>query len=610
MAKEAQGKLRLKAIDSMSKVIDKVKNKIPKMTSNFKKAAIATQLLKQKTKSLRKSLTKTGRAMKGIGKGMSLGLTAPIVALGVLSLNTAANFEKSMNKVAALSGATGKPLKKLTEQAKRLGRESQFSASQTADAQAFLAQAGFKTNEILSATPAVLSLAAASSTDLATAADIASNVMGAFNIKAKDTAKVADVLALATARGNTDMIQLAEAMKDAGPVAKAAGSTIEETSALIAKLGDSGIQGSKAGTTLKNMFLKMSAPTKRIKTIMGGLGVEMRDLATGKLRPMTDILGDLNKSFQAKGLKGAGKLAVINEIFGLRAVAGANVLLNSVNKLGKDGVNSIQSLTNELKGAKGAAADMAKTMMKGLPGAITNLKSAFEGFQIAIFDVEFGGVKLKDIIEKNINKITEFLRKLADTSNGMLKWGLIIAGVVAVLGPIVLALGTVITMLPFLISGFATLAPIFAAIGAAVGAVSLPVLALVALLVTAAVMIFNAWTPIKAFFSDLFTSPLEQIKDMISFAGELASKIPFLGKLFGGDDTDAKLKAQGFKIGGPSGDPLGSRAVVKESEEKKNRDKKALLDVNFSNIPKGTNVSVEDKGNVLDSLTGQMAGGI
>ena len=215
---------------------------------------------------------------------MTVGLTAPIVAFGAKAFETSVTFDKAMNKVQALSRASAKEIKALREQSKLLGSTTAFSASQAADAQAFFAQAGFSVNEIMKAVPATLSLAAASSTDLATSADILSNVMGGFNIEAEKAGKVADILALTTAKGNVNMEMIGETMKDTAPVALKYGASLEEVASLTAKLGDAGIQGSKAGTTLKNMFLNLSTGAGQTKKIMKGLGVEVVDKNTGKLR--------------------------------------------------------------------------------------------------------------------------------------------------------------------------------------------------------------------------------------------------------------------------------------------------------------------------------------
>ena len=401
-------KIRFRAIDNVSAVTDKISNKFNKVTRAASKTYKKFDRLSQSSKKLRDNLNKAGKGLKNVGKSMTLGLTAPIAAFGAMAFKTSVQFDKSMNKVQALSRASAKEVAALRKQSKLLGSETAFSASQAAEAQAFFAQAGFKTNEILKATPATLALAAATSTDLAQSADILSNVMGGFNVKADQAGKFVDVLSAATARGNINMEMIGETMKDAAPVAQKFGASIEETAALTAKLGDAGIQGSKAGTTLKNMFLNLSAPTTRIKKIMGALGVKTVDPVTGKMRKMTDILVDMNKQFKSKGLTDAKKLAILNEVFGKRAIAGAGVLLNSVamfdEKTGKT-VNTVAKLTRELENSNGVAKEMEKTMLKGLPGATASFTSAFEALQIAIMD---SGIK--DILATIINKNCRFIQ--------------------------------------------------------------------------------------------------------------------------------------------------------------------------------------------------------
>lgn len=609
MPKRAEAQLQLKAVDKMSKVIDKIKGKFPGLTSTMRRSTAQFKVMQRRTDSFKKSLGAMGGKMKSIGKSMTIGLTAPLFAFGALAIKTATDFEGGMNKVQALTGETGAQFDKMRNLAKQLGATTQFSATQAADAMAFLGQAGFKSNEILKATPAILSLAAASSTDLAQTADILSNVMGGFNLTAGQSGRVADVLAKATARGNVNMEMLAETMKDAAPVAQKFGLSLEEVSALTAKLGDAGIQGSKAGTTLKNMMLNLAAPTKKIKDIMNALGVKAVDPATDKLRSMTAILSDMNKQFQAKGIKGAKKLAILNEIFGKRAIAGAGVLLDAVAKIdpitGK-AVNTIAQLTEELKNSQGAAKKMADTMQKGLPGAFKSLASSFEGVQLAILDLKFGGKSLSQIIVELVGKVTSFFQSLSTTNTTMLKWGVIIAGIVSVIGPMIGVMGIVLTMLPSMITGFNLMVAAFGFLKVAAAKAlipMLPYLAAIALLGVAAFLIIKNWSPIKSFFQDLFTNPLQQLKDMLGFLG----KISGISSLFGGgDDTDAKLKAQGFNIK-EKGASTGARVAVKESQENKIRNQKARLDVNFSNMPKDTNVTADDKGGLIESMTGLMA---
>jgi len=598
-------KLRFKAVDNVSGVVDRLSSKFPKLTKNAIKSQRAFERVQKSSAKMRQNLSRVGNGMKSTGLAMTMGLTLPIAAFGASAFKTAATFDKSMNKVQALTGASEKSLKSMREEAKRLGSTTAFSASQAGDAMAFFGQAGFNTNEILKATGPTLALAAASSTDLATTADIASNIMGGFNIKASEMGRVADVLALATAKGNINLSMMGETFKDAAPVALKYGSSLEEVSALTAKLGDAGIQGSKAGTTLKNMFLKITAAGPRAQKILKALGVQAIDPATGKMRKMTDILVMMNKGFKSKNVGEAKKLAILNEIFGKRAIAGAGVLLNAVQQMdpatGKV-TNAVADLEKKLKGSTGAAKEMQKTMQKGLPGAIASVKSAFEGFQIAFMD---SGIK--EFIADIINGIAKFFRWMSKLNPTLLKWGGIIAAVVAVMGPLVLIMGTIIAALPMLITGFEALAVIFPIMQAGL-APTLLLFAKFALVAGAiafvAFSIIKNWEPIKNFFADLFTSPIQQIKDMIFWLGKISGISSLLGI---GDDTDEKLKAQGFKFQGePAGDPTKSEELTKKNSEFLLRKQQASVDVKFSNMPKDTRVMSEDRESILNIDTGLM----
>lgn len=601
-------KIRFRAIDNVTAVTDKISNKFSKLTRKTALAQKKFERLSQSSKKLRNNLSKAGKGIKNVGKNMTVGLTAPIAAFGAMAFKTSVQFDKSMNKVQALSRASAKEIAALRKQSKLLGSETSFSASQAAEAQAFFAQAGFKTNEILKATPATLALAAATSTDLAQSADILSNVMGGFNVKADKAGKFVDILASVTARGNINMEMIGETMKDAAPVAQKYGASLEETAALTAKLGDAGIQGSKAGTTLKNMFLNLSAPTTRIKKIMKALGVETVDPVTGKMRSMTNILVDMNKQFKSKGITDSKKLAILNEVFGKRAIAGAGVLLNSVamfdEKTGKT-VNTVAKLTQELKNSKGVAKEMEKTMLKGLPGATASFTSAFEALQIAVMD---SGIK--DILAEIINKVAELFRWIANLNPTILRWGAILAGVVAVVGPLLFLFGGVISALPFLISGFQALAVIFPILQIGLLPVILLMakfLAIAGLVAAAAYLIYDAWGDFGNFFKDLWAEPLQNLKDMVDWAGKLVG----LGTMFGddSDDVDAKLKAQGFTFGAagePTGSATGSKELTKKSNEFKQRQIGGAIDVKFSNMPKDTRVITDDKESILNVSTGMM----
>ncbi|MCH7985481.1 MAG: phage tail tape measure protein, partial [Acidobacteria bacterium] len=172
-------------------------------------------------------------------------------------VKAASNFQAEMNKVKALTGAVGKQFDQLREQAMKLGKTTQFSASEAAAGMAFLAQAGFDANQIVKAMPATLDLAAAANIGLAEAADIVSNVMSGMGIAVEDLGGTVDIMTAAFTSANTDLTQLGQAMKFAGPVASDFGLSIAETAGALSLLGNAGIQASMAGTSLRNILNRL-----------------------------------------------------------------------------------------------------------------------------------------------------------------------------------------------------------------------------------------------------------------------------------------------------------------------------------------------------------------
>ena len=169
----------------------------------------------------------------------------PLLALGAGAIKTSADFEKSMSNVQALSGATGKDLEDLTNIAKEMGAKTQFSASEAADALGFMALAGWDSKQSMSALPGVLDLAAASGMGLAEASDMVTDYLSAFGEEADQAGRMSDVLAYAQANSNTTTQALGEAFKNCAVNANAFGLDIEQTTALLGKLGDQGLKGAK-----------------------------------------------------------------------------------------------------------------------------------------------------------------------------------------------------------------------------------------------------------------------------------------------------------------------------------------------------------------------------
>ena len=210
-----------------------------------------------------------GRGFTSVGTRLTAGLTVPIAGFGVYALRSAANFQTGMLRVQALTNASADMMKRLEDQAKELGATTQYTAGQAADAMGFLAMAGFEAEEILGAMPSTLQLAASAQIDLARAADITTNIMTGYGKTVADLPRVNDILVKAFTSANVNLEMLAESMKYAGPIAHSAGLQFEEAAALIALMGNAGIQGSMAGTSLRGAIARLLSPTARCRTSSG-----------------------------------------------------------------------------------------------------------------------------------------------------------------------------------------------------------------------------------------------------------------------------------------------------------------------------------------------------
>ena len=228
--------------------------------------------------------------------------SAGIVLAFQQPLNAAAEFEQAMAKVAAVSlDATEADMKALATQAKQLGRETQFSASEAAAGQELLVRAGLTANQTLAAMPGLLNMAAAEGMGLSEASDIAAETLKGFNLSADQATRVADVLAKASASSNTSISTLGESMKNVAPLAASLNIPLEDTAAMLGILGNSGIKGAEAGTALKIAFLRLSQEPKATAEALEHLGVKAKDELTGNLRTMPDLMKAISKQMEGMG---------------------------------------------------------------------------------------------------------------------------------------------------------------------------------------------------------------------------------------------------------------------------------------------------------------------
>jgi len=324
-------------------------------------------------------------------------LLAPLTggALFTGAIIQGAAFERSMSKVGAITGATSAQLQLLSQTAQELGRTTQFSASQAADAMASLALAGFSVNETIASMPATLNLAAAGQLDMASAADIVAKTMRGMEIEADQLESTVDILTQAFVTSNTDLTQLGEALKYVGPVANASGKSLEETVAALQALSNAGLQASLAGTSLRGILGKLS--TSAVQKNFHKLGISVVD-ANGSLKPMAQIIDETNHAM--KGMGEADKAAFAMQNFGQRAGPGFQVLLAASG-------DELRRFQKELENSAGVAQDIADKQLDNVYGGFVRLKSAVEGFNISVF--ETFKLPLKNYLNnaaKNVSKLT------------------------------------------------------------------------------------------------------------------------------------------------------------------------------------------------------------
>ena len=470
-----------------------------------------------------------GNSIAGAGKKM-MGVTTVIGGVGVAAVKTAADFDSAMSQVAAVSGATGKDFDALRNKAREMGAKTKFSATEAAEAMNYMAMAGWKTEDMLDGIEGVMNLAAASGEDLATTSDIVTDALTAFGLSAKDSGHFADILAAASSNANTNVSMMGETFKYCAPIAGALGFSAEDTAEAIGLMANAGIKSSQAGTALRTIMNNLAGDVKISGKAIGDVTIATTN-ADGSMRDLSDILSDCRSAF--RNLTESEKAQAAESLVGKNAMSGFLALMNA-------GQGDIDKLSSAIDNCDGSAEKMATTMQDNLAGQLTILKSQLQELAISFGDI------LMPAIRSIVSKLQGFVDKLNGMDEGTKRTIVTIALLVASIGPLLVIIGTAISKIGVAMQGFVKLANgisklkvavqggtgVLGKLGAALGGISAPVLAVVAVIAVLVAAFVHLWKTNEG-FRDAIIGTWNRIKDTISgFCQGIVDRLNALGFQF------------------------------------------------------------------------------
>lgn len=470
-----------------------------------------------------------GNSIAGVGKTI-MPISTAVGGLGIAAVKTAADFDSAMSQVAAVSGATGDDLQALRDKAREMGEKTKFSASEAAEAMNYMAMAGWKSKDMISGIDGIMNLAAASGEDLATTSDIVTDALTAFGLSAADSGHFADILAAASSNANTNVSMMGETFKYCAPIAGALGFSAEDTAEAIGLMANAGIKSSQAGTSLRTIMNNLAGDVKISGQAIGDVTIATTN-ADGSMRSLSDILADCRVAFG--GLTESEKAQAAESLVGKNAMSGFLALMNAAPA-------DIEKLSGAIDNCDGTAEKMAATMQDNLMGQLTILKSQLEELAISF------GEMLMPAIRNIVTKIQEFVDKLNGMDEGTREMVLKIGLLVAALGPFLVILGTTIAKIGTAMKGFVQLANgfnklkvavqggtgLFGKLGAAIGGISAPVVAVVAVIGTLVAAFLHLWNTNEG-FREAIIGTWNTIKETVStFCQGIVDRLNALGFSF------------------------------------------------------------------------------
>ena len=434
---------------------DKLDNSLEEVESSAKKADDGFTMFKATLANL--AADAIMRAVDGIKN-----LVGNVIELGQ-------NFTSTMSEVSAISGATGEDFEKLEACAREYGATTVFSASNAAEALKYMSLAGWDADQSTSALGGVLNLAAASGMELGAASDMVTDYLSAFAMEAGDAAYFADLLSYAQSHSNTTAEALGEAYKNCAANLNAAGQDVETVTSLLEGMANQGYKGSEAGTAMAAIMRDITNGMKDGAIKIGETSVAVMD-AQGNFRDLTDILTEVEAA--TNGMGDAERAVALSSTFTADSTKGLNLILN-------EGMDNIAVYEEELRGASGSAEEMANIMNDNLSGDVAAMNSAFEEL----------GLKIYDALESKLRAGVQFI------TNGVIpaiEW---LGGHIPEVTIAVSGLGAVIAAMNWgtISSKIAMVKGALVKLAAALGGVSLPAIAIIAVITAVALAFTNLW---------------------------------------------------------------------------------------------------------------------
>lgn len=529
----------------MANIVDAILRLTDNFTPTLVKAQDGLTKYSRQAQRVSKDLNKIGNNITNVGKSLTLGVTTPIIGIGTASLKATMDFDKSMSKVQALSGATGEQLILLKDKATELGATTAFSASQVSEAMQYMALAGWKTNDILEGTAGILAAASASGEELAKVSDIITDGLSAFGLEASKANHFADVLSTTATNANTTIGMMGEAFTYAGSVAGALGYSVEDTALAIGIMANSGIKASQAGTALRTMLTELSGTLEITGKNLGTYVIQTSN-ADGTMKPFRETLESLKYAFSQ--LSEAERASMAESLVGKNAMAGLLAIMNTSDE-------AFNNLATAIDNSTGSAERMSDVMLDNLAGQITIIMSGVESLALAIGErLTPYARKLADSIQ---NVVTTFNNMSDEQKDTVLKIGALIAIIpvsILIFGKVVKGVSTAIGAYSKFSKSIQKTGSVFKVIFSPANKIVL-IMTAIALV---AVLVIKYWEPIKGFFMDLVSkirSYLEScgvdfnkmketfnkvvqtigmaIQALISFFMELWEKIKPIVELFG-----------------------------------------------------------------------------